>query len=165
MSTSGEHTGNGIPIETSLKREHATQQIDSLLQHFDVLPSRFDRFLFKYISVLLIGDFFLSALLNFVILLGTGSFPIGEFLLGSGFDVLSTAAIISVVWRFNVWRLRTPKTLYDLIEKKRINVPNGDANTLYLRFLENYRDALASPKRYFLSGFLMILVVILNAPV
>jgi hypothetical protein len=71
---------------------------------------------------------------------------------------------ISVLWRFNVWRLRTPKTLYDFIEKKRIYVPDGDANTLYLRFLENYRDALASPKRYFLSSFLMILVVIYYAP-
>ena len=75
----------------------------------------------------------------------------------SEIGVLITATFISVVWRFNVWRSRTPKSLYDLVEKKRIDVPDGDINTLYLGFLENYRDAMASPKRYFLCSFLMIL--------
>jgi hypothetical protein len=166
MSTLGEHTENENPTVTSLKRGDTKEQIDSLLQHFDVLPSRFDRFLFKYIYVFLIGNFFLGELLFIPIyLLGSSSIPIVELLLGSGFDVLITVMFISVFWRFDVWRLRTPKTLYDLIEKKRIYVPDGDANTLYLRFLENYRDALASPKRYFLSSFLMIIIVILNAPI
>jgi hypothetical protein len=165
MSTLGEPTGNENPPVTSLKRGDTKERIDGILQHFDVLPSKFDRFLFKYIYVLLIGYFFLFELILIpLFLLGNISFQIGDFLLGSGLNVLILVTFISVLWRFNVWRLRTPKTLYDFIEKKRIYVPDGDANTLYLRFLENYRDALASPKRYFLSSFLMILVVIYYAP-
>jgi hypothetical protein len=46
MSTLGEHTGDGNPIVTSLQREDAKEQIDGLLQHFDVLPSTLDRFIF-----------------------------------------------------------------------------------------------------------------------
>jgi len=65
-------------------------------------------------------------------------------------------ATISVIWRFNVWRSRTPKTLRDLLENKRISLPASEADPSYLGFLEHYRDALASPKRYFLSGFWMI---------
>ena len=49
------------------------------------------------------------------------------------------------------------------MENKRIAVPDGDAGTSYLRFIAHYRDALASPKRYFLSGFLMIVFGILYA--
>src|SRR6266700_2264889 len=52
--------------------------------------------------------------------------------------------------------------LRELMEKKRIALPDSDANISYLRFLEHYRDALASPKRYFLSGFPMIVVGILD---
>jgi hypothetical protein len=138
MSALGKHTGNENPTVTSLKRGDTKEQIDSILQHFDVLPSKFDRFLFKYTYVYLIGLFFLSELILIpLFLLGYLSFQIGYFLVGSGQLVLLLVTFISVVWRFNVWRLRTPKTLYDLIEKKRIYVPDGDANTLYLRFLEN----------------------------
>src|SRR5205823_6393064 len=124
MSTLSEHTGNGNPIETRLHAEDTKEQIDSLLQHFDVLPSRFDRFLFKYIYVFLIGNFFLQELLGIpILLLGNSSFSIRLVLLASGSGVLLTVAFISVVWRFNVWRWRTPKMLCDLIEKKRIDVP------------------------------------------
>ena len=42
-------------------------------------------------------------------------------------------------------------------------LPEGDAGPSYLRFLEDYRDALASPKRYFLSGLTMIVLGILTA--
>src|SRR5260221_1743263 len=68
----------------------------------------------------------------------------------------------SIIWLFNVWRKSPPKTLRDLLEKRRIYHPDGDANQPYLRFLEHYRDALGSPKRYFLSGFLMITFVSLS---
>lgn len=163
MSTLREHKENENPTNQPLA--DTKEQVYRLLQHFTVLPSHSDRFLFKYISLLLIGNFFLGELLFIPIyFLGTGSFPIAEFLLGSGFNMLSTVIFLSVLWRFEVWRSRTPKTLYDLMEKKRIYVPDGNTNTAYLHFLENYRDALASPKRYFLSSFLMILVVILSAP-
>ena len=82
---------------------------------------------------------------------------------GIGFGVFPVVAIILVVWFFNRWRVRTPKTLRDLVEKKRSALPDGDTNTVYLRFLENYRDALASPKRYFFSGLLMIVFGIIFA--
>lgn len=79
--------------------------------------------------------------------------------MGLGVVALPMVVIISTIWLFNFWRKRSPKTLRELFEKKRIYIPNGDADPSYLRFLENYRDALGSPKRYFLSGFLMIPVV------
>ncbi len=58
MSTLSEHTGNGSPTETSLQREETKEQIDGLLQHFDVLPSKLDQFIFKHIYIFLIGLFF-----------------------------------------------------------------------------------------------------------
>jgi hypothetical protein len=51
MSTLSKHTGNGNPTATSLQPKDTKEQIDGVLQRFDVLPSRFDRFLFKYIYV------------------------------------------------------------------------------------------------------------------
>jgi hypothetical protein len=162
MSTLGEHTGNENPTVTSLKRGDTKEQIDGILQHFDVLPAKLDRFVFKYIYVFVIGTYLLYELLLIpVLLLSNSSFQVGEFLLESGLGVFPVVVIIIVVWSFNVWRGRTPKSLRDFIEKKRIYVPDGDTNTSYLRFLEDYRDTLASPKRYFLSGFLMILVGII----
>src|SRR5438876_9126014 len=95
---------------------------------------------------------------------------VGEVLLaGGGLGALPVVGFIMAIWAFNVWRLSTPNTLRDLLEEKRISVPDGDTNTSYLRFLEHYRDALSSPKRYFLSGFLMLVIsipvayVIINA--
>ena len=67
MSTLSEHTGNGNPPATSLHVEDIKEQIDDLLQHFDVLPSRFDRILFKYTYVFLIGNFFLQELTGSVL--------------------------------------------------------------------------------------------------
>jgi hypothetical protein len=165
MGTLSEYAGNGNSPETSQHLADPLERIDGLLEHFAVLPSGLDRFLFKYIYVLLIGNFFLGELLVITIfLLGTSSFPTGELLLGGGLNGFITVIFIVVLWRFNVWRLRTPKTLDDLIEKKRISVPEGEANTPYLRFLENYGGALASRKRYFLTSSLVILVIIVNAP-
>jgi hypothetical protein len=162
MSTLSEHQGNGNHAETSLQREDTKEPTDAVLWDLDVLPSPFDRFIFQYIWVILIGNFFLNELLAipYVLLLGIRSFPVGEFLLDSGLNVFITAAFLSVLWRFNVWRVRTPKTLRSLVEKKNIAARDGDTTTSYLHFLEGYHEALASPKRYFLSGFLMILASI-----
>ena len=68
MSTLGEHNGNGDPTETSLLPKDAKEKVDGVLLNFDVLPSRFDRFLFKYIYVYLIG-LYLPAELLFILLL------------------------------------------------------------------------------------------------
>jgi hypothetical protein len=161
MSTLSEHTGNGNPPTTCLQREDTKERIDGVLRNFDVLPSRFDRFIFRYIYIYLIclllpGVLLIIPPINSQLI----SHPqAGTFLLGLGVTVLPMVAIISIILFFNFWRLRTPKTLRDLLEKRRIYQPDGDANKPYLRFLEHYRDALGSPKRYFLIGFLMIPVV------
>ena len=163
MSTLSEYAGNGNPTATSLQREETRAQLDGVLQHFDVLPSKFDRFLFKYIYVYLLGLFFLVELLNFFFLLSMNLQVGGALLQLVGLAVPPMVVTIVVLWRFNGWRLRTPHTLRDLVKNKRIALPNGDAETSYLRFLARYRDALASPKRYVLSGFLMIILGILTA--
>ena len=159
MSTLGEHTENENPTVTSLKREDTKEQIDGLLQHFDVLPSRFDRFLFKYIYVFLIGLFFPSEFLVILFFLNVSpqlQAQAGGVLLGGILSALTVVVFLLIIWLFNVWRLRTPKTLRDLFEQKHIDIPDSDATTSYLSFLENYSNALGSPKRYFLSGFPMI---------
>jgi hypothetical protein len=158
MSTLSEHTGNGKPPETRRQREGTKEQLDDLLQHFDVLPSRVDRFLFKYIYVYLISLFFLAELLIILSLLARNLQVGGVLLQGVGLGVPPLLVIILVIWRFNIWRGRTPKTLRDLLKEKRIALPDGDAETSYLGLLERYREALASPKRFFLSGLLMIVL-------
>jgi hypothetical protein len=163
MSTRSSHTGNGNPTARSLQREETKAQLDGILQQFDVLPSRFDRFIFKYIYVYLIGLFIPAQLLFIIFFLGVNPQVGGALVQGVGIGVPPLVIFILVIWRFNVWRLRTPKTLRDLWENKRISVPDGDADRSYLRFLEHYRDALASPKRYFLIGILIIVVGIFRA--
>src|SRR2546430_11150928 len=101
-------------------QKHAySEQIDGLLQHFDVLPSRFDRFLFRYIYVYLLGLFFLAQLLNLIYLLARNS-QVGGALQAVGLSVLPMGATISVFLRFTVWRVRTPQTLRDLLYNKLI---------------------------------------------
>jgi hypothetical protein len=158
MSTLSEHTGNGTPAETRFHREDAKEQIDSLLKQFDVLPSRFDRFIFRYIYIYLIclllpGVLLAISPVNSQLISQPQA---GTFLLGLGVATLPIIVIISILWRFDVWRRRASKTLCDLLGKRSIYHPDGDANKPYLRFLEHYHDALGSPKRYFFSGFLMI---------
>jgi hypothetical protein len=162
MSSLSEHDGNGIPAETRLQQKDTKNQIASILQQFDVLPSRFDQHIFKYIYVYLISLFFLSELLLMLALLNSSSQPkVGEVLLTEvGLVALPAVGLILSIWAFNGWRFSEPKTLRDLLEEKRIAVTDGDTNTSYLRFLEHYRDALASPKRYALSGFLMLVITI-----
>src|SRR5260370_34877766 len=131
MSTPGEHKGNGTLTETSLQREDTKAQINGILQHFDVLPSRFDRFIFKYIYVYLIGLFFPSELLLLFFFLGLSpqlQLQVGGILLGSGLNVLSLIALLSILWPFDVWRLRAPKTLADMFRVKRLHTPDGNTN-------------------------------------
>ncbi len=97
MSTLEEHKGNENPTETSLQREDTKEQIESILQHFDVLPSRFDRFIFKYIYVYLLGLFFLNELCLILFLLGLSS-QLGRVLWGGGLSALSVVVIIILKW-------------------------------------------------------------------
>jgi hypothetical protein len=97
MSTLSEHTGNGNPNETSLQREDAKEQIEGVLQQFDVLPSSFDRLLFKYIYVYMFGLLFLAKLLNIISLLIRNT-QVGEVLLqGVGFGVPPMVATILAI--------------------------------------------------------------------
>jgi hypothetical protein len=73
MSTLSEHTGNRNPTATSRQQEDTKAQLDGVLQHFDVLPSRLDRFLFKYIYVYMFGLLFLAQLLTIISLLDSSS--------------------------------------------------------------------------------------------
>ena len=161
MGKLGEHKGNGNLNETSRQREETKAQINGVLQHFDILASRRDRFIFKYIYVYLIGLFVPSEVLLIPFLLNISSqlhVQAGVVLFGSGQSVLALVMLLSFLWPFTLWRVRAPKTLRDLLDQQRIALPDGDATTSYLHFLEDYRDALASPKRYFLSIFLMIVL-------
>ena len=163
MGTLSEHTGKGNPIELSRQREETKERMYSVLQQFEVLPSRFDRFLFQYIYVYLLGLFFLGQLLLLIEFL-IGNLQVEQVLVtGIGINMPPVVVAILVFWRFNVWRWQTPHTLRDLMEQKRIALPDGNADPSYLRFLAHYREALASPKQYILSGFLMLLYGILTA--
>lgn len=172
MSTLSEHQASGNTTET--RPEDATGKIDRVSQHFDVISSRRDKFILQYISVSLIGLFFLSVFIIIIInilisfhpqstrpLGYTSPFQIGVFLFYIGFDAFPIVGIILTVWTFNVWRLSVRKTLRDIFEKKLIAVPGGDVTKHYLRFLENYRHALGSSKRYLLSAIPAISLAIL----
>jgi hypothetical protein len=159
MSTLDEYGGHGNPAETLLKREDTRGQIDSVLQHFDVLPVSIDRFIFKYISLYLIGLFVPGELFLLVFFLNISpqvQAHVGGVLLGGGLSALGMVVVLISLWLFHVWRVRTPKTLRDLFEQKHIVMPDGDVTASYLSFLKNYRSALASPKRHLLSGIPMI---------
>ena len=158
MGMLSEYIGNGNPPAASRQREEIKAQLDGILRQFDVLPSPFDRLLFKYICAYMLSLLCLAESLVILSLL-SGNTHIGEVLvLGVGFGVPPALATLLILWRFNVWRGRIPNTLRDLIEQKRIVLPDGDAATSYLSFLEHYRHALASPKRYLLSGLLMLFI-------
>jgi hypothetical protein len=157
MSPLSEQPGNGNPTATSLQRVQIKEQLDSVLQQFDVLPARFDRLVLKYSYIYLLGLVILAQL-PFIIALLSMNIQIGRVLvLGVGFGVLPTLPLLAFIWRFQAWRSRAPQTLRDLWEHKRIVLPDGDADLSYLLFLEHYRAALASPKRYVLSGFLILM--------
>src|SRR5579884_158094 len=161
MSTLGEHKGNGNLTETSRQREGTTAHMNGVLQHFDILASRRDRFIFKYIYIYLIGLFVPAELLLIPFLLTSSSqlqVQTGGILWGVGQSVIVLVLFLSFLWPFTLWRVRAPKTLRDLLDQERIALPDGDVTTSYLHFLEDYRDALASPKRYFLSVVLMIVL-------
>src|SRR5579864_8348197 len=161
MSTLGEQHENGNLMETGQQPEETKAPMNGIFQHFDVLPSSFDRSIFKYIYIYLIGLFVPSELLLIFFYLGLSpqlQLQVGGVLVGSGLNVLSVIFLLSILWPFDVWRLSAPKTLRDLLEKKRIASPDSDTNTSYLCFLENYREALASPKSYVLIGFPMLVL-------
>ncbi len=65
-----------------------------------------------------------------------------------------------MVGTFTLWQGHIPAILRDLFEKRRIAVRAGEVGTCYLAFLEGYRDALRSPRRYLVIGSLMLIIAI-----
>jgi len=163
MSALSGHQASGNTTETS--PEDTTRKLDHVLQHFDVIASRRDTFIFRFLPVSLIGLFFLFVLtiISIDILISfhpqstvppgyTPQFQIEVFLFYIGFNATPLIGILLTLWTFNIWRSSVPKTLRDIFEKKLIAVPGDDVTKHYLRFLENYRRALGSPKRYLLNA-------------
>ena len=62
MGTLSEYTGNGHPTASSRQSEETKAQLESTLQQFEILPTRFDRVLFQYLSVYVLGLFVLGDL-------------------------------------------------------------------------------------------------------
>src|SRR5258708_12336106 len=126
MSTLSEDTGNGTPMETRLQREETNEQIYGLLQQFDVLPSRFDRVIFKYISVYLLGLFFPSELLLILFFLNMSpqlQAQVGGVFLGVGLSALAVVVFLSFLCLFNVCLVRTPKSLPHPFSPNPITIP------------------------------------------
>src|SRR5215831_3708205 len=92
MSTLSEQPGNGNPTATSLQRVQIKEQLDGVLQQFDVLPSRFDRLVLKYIYVYLLGLLFLAQLLFIIALLSMNIYIGRALVLTGGFGVLPALA-------------------------------------------------------------------------
>lgn len=130
-----------------------------LKEIFNVLTSSFDRFMFdkfrrSYIPICLL---FLGELLIFLSIISQPQ--AGKFLGALLVCALPMVLIISNIFYFRkFWLKNTRKMLSELFEKSCIYIPNRDANQSYLCFLEEYRNALGSPKRKFLSGFQVIVI-------
>lgn len=170
MSMLSECQGSGNTTEARPQPEDTAARIDSVLQQFDVLSSRGEKQLFRsayryFFGDLLLSWFLLIASVVLFVLLSSSKKP-------SHVDYISLAAyggkmslsfviVISViVWTFNVWREYVPQLLRGVLEKKRIDVPTSDVNTHYLEFLEQYRDALRSPRRHLLIGNMLAITLI-----
>ncbi len=104
MGTLSEHAGNGNPIESSRQGEETKERMYSVLQQFEVLPTRFDRLLFQYIYVYLLVLFFLAELLFLIAFLIENRQVEQVLVTVVGINMPPVVLAILVFWRFNVWR-------------------------------------------------------------
>src|SRR5260370_32582013 len=104
MGTMGEYQGKRNLTDTSLPPEDTKAQIAGILQHFDVLPSQSNRFIFRYIYVCMIGLYLLSEFLfiPLVFLQGSSSIQVAEILLLTGLALFPVVLISFIVWSSNV---------------------------------------------------------------
>ena len=158
MSALSERQMSRNATEARPQSEETVARIDEVLQSFDVLPSKVEQHIFRY------GYLYLLALLLLIgsgVLVGSLRSPQDKssapLWLNAAVSLYGLVEVSIVLWAFNVWRGYVPHTLRDIFEQRRIHAPTGDINIRYLEFLEHYRDALRSPKRYLLFGGLMIL--------
>jgi hypothetical protein len=158
MRTPNEHQANGNTTEADI-----TAQMHTILQNFEVLSSKADKYIFKYAYLYFIGFFLLNLLLFLISYLPyPTAIVLNRFnLFVALFELLFIVGIYLVIWTFNIWREQVPHTLRNIFENDRIYAPTtDDRDSLYLNFLKQYRGALSNPIRYLLSAFLMIVVVI-----
>lgn len=162
MNTLKEKKGKKYSTETSQQEIKTEEQVYSVLQSLDLLPSRCDQAIFKRIYWLF-SLFLVYEVVFALCILGIlpASLKTVEFRVE--LCAFSIALFVSVLLSFKAWRKSAPKMLRDLFEKKRISIPSDDisddVNKSYLSFLERYRNELASQKRFFFSlipiGFLL----------
>lgn len=161
MRTQSEPQASGKATEARRQSEETAARIEEVLQSFDVLPSKVEQHIFRYGYLYLLALFLLLAS---DVLVGLWKYPQDMssplILLQVAVSLYALIGISIVLWAFNSWRGYVPYTLRDIFEQRRICAPTGDVNTHYLEFLERYRDALRSPKRYLLFGGLMIYMMI-----
>jgi hypothetical protein len=163
MSALNGHPGDENPAELSQRKADTKERIYAILQDFEVLPSRFERYIFKHIYIYVLGLYFVAELILLLDRLNTSSSVDAVDLLWIGASVFSAVGILSVPWTFNVWRRSVPKTLRDLVEKRRIYTPARNTAQSYLLFLQSYRSALADRRRHLLGVLPLLIVSILTA--
>src|SRR2546428_2980577 len=154
--------------EARLQPEEATARIDEILQRLDVIPSKTEQHIFRYAYLYFLGILLLLTLLDIaggVLLEYWKNKPFSDIYTAGvertiGYNLFAAVGISLVLGIFYVWQGDIPHILREVFEQRRISVRAGDVNTRYLEFLEHYRDALRSPRRYLLIGSLMLTIAI-----
>jgi hypothetical protein len=162
--------GSRNPTEARPQPGDTAARIESVLQQFDVLSSRREKQLFRsayryFFGALLLSWFLLIAYLVLFMLLSSSKKPshvdyISLAVSGGKMSLSFVFTISVIVWTFNIWREHVPQLLRGILEKRRIDVSTGDVNTHYLAFLEQYRDALRSPRKHLLIGSMLAITLV-----
>jgi hypothetical protein len=163
MTKLDEHQANGNATETRPQSVDTAEQIRAVLQTFDVLSSKADKYLFKHAYLYFIGFFLLSLLLLIIPSLLYGSYYL--IIPAISWELFAIVGVCLILWLFNVWRERVSQTLQDIFEYDRIYTPASQ----YLEFLKKYRGTLRNPIKYLLSAVLILIWAIwysyeLNVP-
>lgn len=147
--------------ESGNSKEDTLVKIHNLLQNFNILPLKIERYNFIYAYVFFITLYIADIIsMLFFLFVNFKDIPreIRDDLMRTEHLLFGIVGISLILWIFNVWLRILPKTLGDLLSKSRISVPAGDVNTDYLHFLEGYRDALRRPLRYLLMSSLLLII-------
>lgn len=176
------HTTNPSEATQQPRVSNVPNGINSMLEDFDVLPSKANRYIFKYSWLYLLifsclyfgaGAFFLtrscyayqfkphgcnakmdffSRFYHFFSALIIGHTK----LIPGSIQVLCLiiGAILFLLF-FNIWRIYVPKMLRDLIKNNRISARSRNTATLYQKFLDDYHRDLSNPISYLPCGILL----------
>jgi hypothetical protein len=157
MNTLVEQPGSGDSKTAIMCQEDTLAEIRNLLQNFDVLTSRIERYNFKYAYIFL-SFLYLADLLQALVFSELSDSKESMAIDNSLYLLFLVIGISLILWIFKGWQRLIPKTLGYLFFKSRIFVPAGDVNIYYLHFLEEYRDALRKPLRYLLVSSLLVIM-------